>query len=279
MEISRQLPPNGDPNFKLFVIRGTPQQIDHAKQLIEEKIEVGAPQKIFQGSPKLPQIPRKSQNSSGGERAVLPAAQTSPQPQIPLRDPRTLRGSPQTSPEPRFSPPGPAVPRWPRSRPRGSPRPRWPHGPLQPWTLQPGSPRSAPAVSTALSGGRFSGYPRNPASLTPLFRSPGGPPPHQYPPQGWGNTYPQWQPPAPHDPSEYRGSSGLGAGGAAFWGVPGLWGTSLGLTSWILGVWGGQSGGTHQWWVGCGPLVLGVLWDVEGGSQNLGLPPSVGGLP
>lgn len=43
VEISRQLPPNGDPNFKLFVIRGTPQQIDHAKQLIEEKIEVGAP--------------------------------------------------------------------------------------------------------------------------------------------------------------------------------------------------------------------------------------------
>ncbi|NXB21891.1 FUBP2 protein, partial [Rhagologus leucostigma] len=39
VEISRQLPPNGDPNFKLFVIRGTPQQIDHAKQLIEEKIE------------------------------------------------------------------------------------------------------------------------------------------------------------------------------------------------------------------------------------------------
>ncbi|KAL6087009.1 hypothetical protein STEG23_009157, partial [Scotinomys teguina] len=39
VEISRQLPPNGDPNFKLFVIRGSPQQIDHAKQLIEEKIE------------------------------------------------------------------------------------------------------------------------------------------------------------------------------------------------------------------------------------------------
>ena len=28
VEISRQLPPNGDPNFKLFVIRGSPQQID-----------------------------------------------------------------------------------------------------------------------------------------------------------------------------------------------------------------------------------------------------------
>uniref|UniRef100_A0A8C9WS13 KH-type splicing regulatory protein n=1 Tax=Scleropages formosus TaxID=113540 RepID=A0A8C9WS13_SCLFO len=40
VEISRQPHPNGDPNYKLFVIRGTPQQIDHAKQMIEEKIEV-----------------------------------------------------------------------------------------------------------------------------------------------------------------------------------------------------------------------------------------------
>lgn len=39
VEISRQPHPNGDPNFKLFTIKGSPQQIDHAKQLIEEKIE------------------------------------------------------------------------------------------------------------------------------------------------------------------------------------------------------------------------------------------------
>lgn len=39
VEISRQPPPNGDPNFKLFTIRGSPQQIDHAKQMIEDKIE------------------------------------------------------------------------------------------------------------------------------------------------------------------------------------------------------------------------------------------------
>ncbi|KAJ0033254.1 hypothetical protein NQD34_000361 [Periophthalmus magnuspinnatus] len=39
VEISREPPPNGDPNFKLFTIRGSPQQIDHAKQLIEKKIE------------------------------------------------------------------------------------------------------------------------------------------------------------------------------------------------------------------------------------------------
>ncbi|XP_011610756.1 far upstream element-binding protein 2 isoform X1 [Takifugu rubripes] len=39
VKMTHQPPPNGDPNFKLFTIRGTPQQIDHAKQLIEEKIE------------------------------------------------------------------------------------------------------------------------------------------------------------------------------------------------------------------------------------------------
>ncbi|XP_034452993.1 far upstream element-binding protein 2 isoform X3 [Hippoglossus hippoglossus] len=49
VEISRQPPPNGDPNFKLFIIRGSPQQIDHAKQLIEEKIE--APLCPVGGSP------------------------------------------------------------------------------------------------------------------------------------------------------------------------------------------------------------------------------------
>ncbi|XP_029014740.1 far upstream element-binding protein 2-like isoform X2 [Betta splendens] len=39
VEICREPPPSGDPSFKLFIIRGSPQQIDHAKQLIEEKIE------------------------------------------------------------------------------------------------------------------------------------------------------------------------------------------------------------------------------------------------
>uniref|UniRef100_A0A672UKT5 Far upstream element-binding protein 2 n=1 Tax=Strigops habroptila TaxID=2489341 RepID=A0A672UKT5_STRHB len=100
VEISRQLPPNGDPNFKLFIIRGSPQQIDHAKQLIEEKIE------------------------------------------------------------------GPLCPVGPGPGPGGPPGPAGPMGPFNP--------------------GPFNQ----------------GPPPHQYPPQGWGNTYPQWQPPAPHDPSK-----------------------------------------------------------------------------
>lgn len=47
--------------------------------------------------------------------------------------------------------------------------------------------------------------------------SAGGPPPHQYPPQGWGNTYPQWQPPAPHDPSKWKDPTRAGGEGPAFW--------------------------------------------------------------
>uniref|UniRef100_A0A8C9YAC3 KH-type splicing regulatory protein n=1 Tax=Sander lucioperca TaxID=283035 RepID=A0A8C9YAC3_SANLU len=109
VEISRQPPPNGDPNFKLFIIRGSPQQIDHAKQLIEEKIE----------------------------GPLCPVGQ------------------------------GP-----------GGPGPAGPMGPFNPNPYNPGPP----------------GAPGPPH---------GGPPgPHQYTPQGWSNTFQQWQPQAPHDPSE-----------------------------------------------------------------------------
>ncbi|KAI1886632.1 hypothetical protein AGOR_G00197810 [Albula goreensis] len=107
VEISRQPPPNGDPNFKLFIIRGSPQQIDHAKQLIEDKIEA---------------------------------------PLCPVG-------------------PGP-----------GGPGPSGPMGPYNPNPYNQGPP-----------GGPPHGGP------------PGG---HQYPPQGWGSTYQQWQPPGPHDPSK-----------------------------------------------------------------------------
>ncbi|KAE8609464.1 hypothetical protein XENTR_v10011817 [Xenopus tropicalis] len=38
IELQRNPPPNADPNVKLFTIRGSPQQIDYARQLVEEKI-------------------------------------------------------------------------------------------------------------------------------------------------------------------------------------------------------------------------------------------------
>ncbi|XP_041839736.1 far upstream element-binding protein 2 [Melanotaenia boesemani] len=105
VEISRQPPPNGDPNFKLFIIRGSPEQIDHAKQLIEEKIE----------GPLCP--------VGGG--------------------------------------------------------PGGPGGPMDPYNPAP--------------------YNAGPPGGAPHGAAPGGP---QYHPQGWGNTYQQWQAPNPHDPNK-----------------------------------------------------------------------------
>uniref|UniRef100_A0A8C4F2U0 K Homology domain-containing protein n=1 Tax=Dicentrarchus labrax TaxID=13489 RepID=A0A8C4F2U0_DICLA len=114
VEISRQPPPNGDPNFKLFTIRGSPQQIDHAKQLIEEKIEA----------------PLCPVGGGGG--------------------------------------PGP-----------GPGGPGGPGGPMGPYNPNP--------------------YNAGPPGGAPHGAAPGGP---QFCPQGWGNTYQQWQAPSPHDPSK-----------------------------------------------------------------------------
>uniref|UniRef100_A0A4W4FQR9 K Homology domain-containing protein n=1 Tax=Electrophorus electricus TaxID=8005 RepID=A0A4W4FQR9_ELEEL len=38
IELQRNPPPNADPSIKMFTVRGTPQQIDYARQLVEEKI-------------------------------------------------------------------------------------------------------------------------------------------------------------------------------------------------------------------------------------------------
>ncbi|XP_055084216.1 far upstream element-binding protein 1 isoform X2 [Periophthalmus magnuspinnatus] len=49
LELQRNPPPNSDPNVKLFTIRGSPQQIDYARQLVEEKI--GGPVNPMGGPP------------------------------------------------------------------------------------------------------------------------------------------------------------------------------------------------------------------------------------
>ncbi|XP_040262715.1 far upstream element-binding protein 1 isoform X3 [Bufo bufo] len=119
IELQRNPPPNSDPNMKMFTIRGTPQQIDYARQLIEEKI----------GGP--------------------------------------------------VNPLGPPVPHGP---PGGVPGPHGPPGPPGP------------------------GQPMGPYNPPPYTPGPPGPAPHgppaPYAPQGWGNTYPHWQQPAPADPSK-----------------------------------------------------------------------------
>ncbi|CAJ0967134.1 unnamed protein product [Ranitomeya imitator] len=119
IQLQRNPPPNSDPNMKLFTIRGTPQQIDYARQLVEEKI--GGPV-----NPLGPPVPH---------------------------------GPPGGVPGP-HGPPGP-------------PGPGAPMGPYNPPPYNPGPPGPAPHG-----------------------------PPAPYAPQGWGNTYPHWQQPAPADPSK-----------------------------------------------------------------------------
>lgn len=43
VELQRNPPPNTDPNVRIFSIRGTPQQLEKARQLIDERIGVGGP--------------------------------------------------------------------------------------------------------------------------------------------------------------------------------------------------------------------------------------------
>lgn len=40
VELQRNPPPNTDPNVRVFSIRGSPQQMEMARQLIDEKIGV-----------------------------------------------------------------------------------------------------------------------------------------------------------------------------------------------------------------------------------------------
>uniref|UniRef100_A0A8C6PJ57 Far upstream element binding protein 3 n=1 Tax=Nothobranchius furzeri TaxID=105023 RepID=A0A8C6PJ57_NOTFU len=47
VELQRNPPPNTDPNVRIFSIRGTPQQLEKARQLIDERIGVGGPPHPF----------------------------------------------------------------------------------------------------------------------------------------------------------------------------------------------------------------------------------------
>ena len=40
VELQRNPPPNTDPNVRIFSLRGTPQQLDKARQLIDERVGV-----------------------------------------------------------------------------------------------------------------------------------------------------------------------------------------------------------------------------------------------
>ncbi|XP_032802712.2 far upstream element-binding protein 3-like isoform X13 [Petromyzon marinus] len=50
VELQRNPPPNTDPNIRIFLIRGSPQQVDHARHLMDEKMGLGGPS-AFGGPP------------------------------------------------------------------------------------------------------------------------------------------------------------------------------------------------------------------------------------
>uniref|UniRef100_A0A674JPV1 Far upstream element-binding protein 1 n=1 Tax=Terrapene triunguis TaxID=2587831 RepID=A0A674JPV1_9SAUR len=101
IELQRNPPPNADPNMKLFTIRGTPQQIDYARQLIEEKI--GGPV-----NPLGPPVPH-------GPHGVVPGPHGPPGPPGPGNPMGPYNPAPYNP-----GPPGPA--------PHGPPAPYAPQG-------------------------------------------------------------------------------------------------------------------------------------------------------
>lgn len=124
IELQRNPPPNSDPNIKMFTVRGSPQQIDYARQLVEEKIGVNQDYlTLFSWVPLPSGLYRLTINLW-----IFALLGTCHSHGWPTR-------SPWTTWRPRTT--------W---SPRTTRSPRSPYGAIQPWTIQPGTPRTT--VST-----------------------------------------------------------------------------------------------------------------------------------
>lgn len=124
IELQRNPPPNSDPNIKMFTVRGSPQQIDYARQLVEEKIGVKQDYlTLFSWVPLHSGLYRLTNNL--WIFALLGTCHS--------------HGWPTWSPRTTWRPRATWSPRTTRS-------PRSPYGAIQPWTIQPGTPRTT--VST-----------------------------------------------------------------------------------------------------------------------------------
>ncbi|MGH0185303.1 UNVERIFIED_CONTAM: hypothetical protein FKN15_017514 [Acipenser sinensis] len=75
IELQRNPPPNADPSLKMFTIRGSHQQIDYARQLVEEKI--GGPVSPL-GGPHGPPGPHGGPAQHGPQGPPGPPAQMGP---------------------------------------------------------------------------------------------------------------------------------------------------------------------------------------------------------
>lgn len=126
IELQRNPPPNADPNIKMFTVRGSPQQIDYARQLVEEKIGVRHWTVILRW----------------GHLFVL-CLFTDLTLCIYFSGTRHSCGWPTWSPWATWRP-RPTWSSWTTWAPRCT------HGTVQPWTIQPGTARTAVSTVTRL---------------------------------------------------------------------------------------------------------------------------------
>ncbi|XP_051984406.1 far upstream element-binding protein 1-like isoform X1 [Xyrauchen texanus] len=148
IELQRNPPPNSDPNLKLFTVRGSPQQIDYARQLVEEKI--GGPVSPM-GGPHGPPGPH------GGPSHVPPGPPGAPAPMGPFNPGPYGQGPP--------GPHGPQAPYQPQGW--GNGYPNWQQG-------QPDPNKAAADANAAAWAAYYSQYQQQPqAPMTPTTAAPG----------------------------------------------------------------------------------------------------------
>ncbi|XP_077680979.1 far upstream element-binding protein 1 isoform X2 [Eretmochelys imbricata] len=161
IELQRNPPPNADPNMKLFTIRGTPQQIDYARQLIEEKI--GGPV-----NPLGPPVPH-------GPHGVVPGPHGPPGPPGPGNPMGPYNPAPYNPGPPGPAPHGPPAPYAPQGW--GNAYPHW----QPPNPPDPGKPGTDP--NSAAWAAYYAHYYQQQAQPPPAA-PPGGPPTTQTNGQG-----------------------------------------------------------------------------------------------
>uniref|UniRef100_A0A8B9J6T1 Far upstream element (FUSE) binding protein 1 n=1 Tax=Astyanax mexicanus TaxID=7994 RepID=A0A8B9J6T1_ASTMX len=149
IELQRNPPPNADPNIKMFTVRGTPQQIDYARQLVEEKI--GGPVSPM-GGPHGPPGPHGGPAPHGPPGPPGPPAPMGPYNPGPYN---------QGPPGP-HGPPGPYQPQgW------GNGYPHWQQG-------QPDPNKAAADANAAAWAAYYAQYQQQPqAPMTPTTAAPG----------------------------------------------------------------------------------------------------------
>uniref|UniRef100_A0A4W4FQL0 K Homology domain-containing protein n=1 Tax=Electrophorus electricus TaxID=8005 RepID=A0A4W4FQL0_ELEEL len=151
IELQRNPPPNADPSIKMFTVRGTPQQIDYARQLVEEKI--GGPVSPM-GGPHGPPGPHGGPSPHGPPGPPGPPAPMGPYNPGPYN---------QGPPGPHV-PPGPYQPQgW------GNGYPHWQQG--QP---DPSKYKAAADANAAAWAAYYAQYQQQPqAPMTPTTAAPG----------------------------------------------------------------------------------------------------------